>query len=399
MIRSFQATPICMLLAMAGCSGTTALDWDLRSGAPFDTSEAALQATSAPPQPDSRGIVSYPGYQVAVARRGDTVGSVAARLGLAPEELARYNALQVGDPLRAGEILALPTRVAAAGTATAPGAGPGTGGIIGGSGVDVTTIATTALDRVGSETPATGNQQVSGSQDAGGQVSGTEPKQHRVARGETAFSIARSYGVSTRALADWNGLGPDLAVREGQFLIIPTAAGPAPAPPLAITTEPGRGSPTPEPPSASLPLPDEKPAAASEPPKDMPASPDLGSDRTAATSTQMTMPVSGNIIRGYEKKKNDGIDISAPAGTPVKAAADGTVAAITTDTSGTPIVVIRHADGLLTVYAGVVAVTVEKGAAVKRGQGIAQVRSGDPAFVHFEVRQGVESVDPLPYLR
>ena len=388
MIRSFQATPICMLLAVAGCSGTTALDWDLRSGAPFDTSDAALQATSAPPQPDSRGLVSYPGYQVAVARRGDTVGSVAARLGLEAGDLARYNALQVGDPLRAGEILALPTRVAASGTATAPGAGPGTGGIIGGSGVDVTTIATTALDRVGSETPATANQQVSGNQ----------PVQHRVARGETAFSIARSYGVSTRALADWNGLGSDLAVREGQYLIIPTAAGPAPAP-LATTTEPGRGSPTPEPPSASRPLPDEKPAAASEPPKDTPASPDLGSDRTAATSTGMTMPVSGNIIRGYEKKKNDGIDISAPAGTPVKAAADGTVAAITTDTSGTPIVVVRHADGLLTVYAGVVAVTVEKGATVKRGQSIAQVRSGDPAFVHFEVRQGVESVDPLPYLQ
>lgn len=390
MIRSFHATPMLVAFAVAGCSGTTALDWDLRSGAAFDTSQAAQQATSAPPLPDSRGVVSYPGYQVAVARRGDTVTSVAARLGLGPGELASYNALQVTDPLREGEILALPTRIAAASTTTV--AGPGTGGVIGGS-VDVTTIATTALDRVGSDAPAPGAQV------SGAQVSGDEPVRHQVARGETAFSISRTYGVSARALADWNGLGSDLAVREGQYLIIPTAAGPAPTPPVVVATVPGAGSPTPEPPSASLPLPDEAPAKASDPPKDTPASPDLGAERTAATASRMTMPVSGNIIRGYEKKKNDGIDISAPAGTPVKAAADGTVAAITTDTSGTPIVVIRHADGLLTVYAGVEGVTLAKGAAVKRGQAIASVRRGDPAFVHFEVRQGVESVDPVPYLQ
>jgi murein DD-endopeptidase MepM/ murein hydrolase activator NlpD len=387
MIRSFHATPMLLLLAVAGCSSTTALDWDLRSGAAFDTSQAAQQATSAPPTPDSRGVVSYPGYQVAVARRGDTVASLASRLGLASEDVARYNALQPADPLREGEILALPTRVAAASVA-----GPGTGAVIGGSGVDVTTIATTALDRVGSEAPS------AGSQVSGGQVSGSEPARHRVARGETAFSISRTYGVSARALADWNGLGSDLAVREGQYLIIPTAAGPAPTT-VATNSVPGQGSATPAPPSASQPLPEEKPAKASEPPKDTPASPDLGSQRTAASSTKMAMPVSGNIIRGYVKKKNDGIDISAPAGTPVKAAADGTIAAITTDTSGTPIVVIRHAGGLLTVYAGVEGVTLAKGAAVKRGQTIAKVRRGDPAFVHFEVRQGVESVDPLPYLQ
>ena len=381
MIRSFPPLPMLVLLAVAGCSDTTALDWDLRSGTALDTSDAALQASGAPPQPDSRGVVSYPGYQVAVARRGDTVASVAARLGLGADELARFNALQPADTLREGEILSLPSRVA-----SAEAAGPGTGGIIGGA-VDVTTIATTALDRVGPDSPSTGAKS-----------GGAEPAQHRVQRGETAFSIARTYGVSARALADWNGLGSDLVVREGQYLIIPTASGPAPIAEPAPTV-PGEGSPTPEPPSASQPLPEETPQKASEPAKDTPVSPDLGSDRTAASSTQMTMPVSGNIIRGYVKKKNDGIDISAAAGTPVKAAADGTVAAITTDTSGTPIVVIRHADGLLTVYAGVEGVTLAKGAAVKRGQTIAKVRSGDPAFVHFEVRKGVESVDPLPYLQ
>jgi murein DD-endopeptidase MepM/ murein hydrolase activator NlpD len=36
---------------------------------------------------------------------------------------------------------------------------------------------------------------------------------------------------------------------------------------------------------------------------------------------------------------------------------------------------------------------------VKRGQVIATVRAGNPAFLHFEVRKGVDSVDPMPYLQ
>ena len=77
----------------------------------------------------------------------------------------------------------------------------------------------------------------------------------------------------------------------------------------------------------------------------------------------------------------------------------GTVAAITKNTEGVPIVVIRHADNLLTVYGGIDGVTVAKGATVKRGQSIAKVRTGNPAFVHFEVRQGFDSVDPMKYLQ
>ena len=42
---------------------------------------------------------------------------------------------------------------------------------------------------------------------------------------------------------------------------------------------------------------------------------------------------------------------------------------------------------------------VAKGDKVARGQAIAVVRSGNPAFLHFEVRRGVDSVDPMPYLQ
>ncbi len=375
------------MAALGACSNTGGtfmdeLDWDLRSGTgALDTTDAARVATEDKPNADARGVISYPGYQVAVARRGDTVASVASRVGISADELARYNALNPNDALRDGEVIALPRRVA--------DTGGNTGALIGGaSPVDVTSIATTALDRVGPSAPA-----------AAPTPSGQEPVRHRVARGETAFSIARTYNISARALADWNGLGTDLAVREGQYLIIPTASGEAPPLATDVVVAPGAGSPTPEPPSAKKPLPDEKPEKAAEKPKETPPSPDLGTDRTAASASAFAMPVSGKIIRGYAKKKNEGIDIAAAAGTSVKAAADGTVAAITQNTDQTPIIVLRHADNLLTVYAGVDGIKVKKGDKVSRGQGIAAVRAGDPAFVHFEVRRGVDSLDPMTFLK
>ena len=200
------------------------------------------------------------------------------------------------------------------------------------------------------------------------------------------------------ALAEWNGLGPDLALREGQYLLIPT-----PAPEAAVEVAsldpieaPGSGSVTPVPPSASQPLPQEdtRTAAAA-----APAAEPLRESQTAASDTaRLRMPVQGRIIRTYQKGQNDGIGISASAGTAVTAADDGTVAAITRDTDQVPILVVRHEGNLLTVYAGVDQIAVKKGDTVKRGQKIAVVRAATPPFLHFEVREGFESVDPGPYL-
>jgi murein DD-endopeptidase MepM/ murein hydrolase activator NlpD len=267
----------------------------------------------------------------------------------------------------------------------------------------VTTIASTALDRVDGSGAVVG--QTIGA--ASTTVAADEPLRHQVKRGETAFTIARTYNVSAKALADWNGLGPDLVVREGQYLIIPTGAAAATEPEVVETVEtvaaPGTGSPTPQPPSADEPLPDEEtvPAAQAEAEAEeaKPESPELAEERTEASAADFAMPTDGKIIRPYSKGSNDGIDIAAPAGTAVRAAAAGSVAAITADTSGTPIIVLRHDGGVLTVYAGVDGVTVAKGDTVARGQTIAKVKAGDPAFLHFEVRIGAESADPMGYLQ
>lgn len=371
------------LVLTAACDNLPG-DFDLRGkigDSAYDTSDAARSAAANRPTPDDRGIISYPNYQVAVARRGDTLGKLAERIDMSVADLARFNGMRPDDPLRDGEIVALPYKV------EEPKSGP----IRPTQDRDITEIAGRAIDN-SAATPVTTSELPP-------VQTGEEPVRHQVARGETAFTISRLYNVNVRALADWNGLDKEFTVREGQYLLIPTARDTAQAAP-EVTPEPGQGSPTPTPPSAAKPLPQETPVAASKP-VETPASPDLGKEqtKTPSSSARMLMPVSGSVIREYKKGRNDGIDIGASAGTAVKAAKAGTVAAITANADQVPIVVIKHPDNLLTVYANVSDIAVKKGQSVSRGQALGKVAAGDPAFLHFEVRDGFESVDPLPYVR
>lgn len=343
-------------MALAGCEKP--LDLDLRSlGRGFSTT-AAAQQVSARPQPDARGVISYETYQVALARRGDTVRSVALRLGVDPAALARHNAVSPETALREGELLALPTRIAAGQPAT--------------TGVTTATLP-----------------------------GGAEPLRHQVNTGETAFSIARLYDVPVQALAEWNGLSGDMTVRPGQTLLVPVAGGAQPAP---ATSQPGEGSATPIPPSSTTALPAETTtpvataAAAAAAPAVAPAPAPETTQASQPPAARMVMPVTGAIIREYAPGRNEGIDISAPAGSSVKAADAGSVAAITRDTSGAQIVVLRHSGGLMTVYVNVDDLTISNGATVQRGQTIGKVAAGDPPALHFEIRNGMKSVDPGDYL-
>lgn len=371
---------------VAGCEGQ--LDYDLRGqiGA-FNTTEAAQSVKTAPrPKPDARGVISYPNYQVAVARSGDSVAELSNRIGLPAGEVARFNGLNPDTPLRKGEVLALPSRVAESSS---------------GGSVDIAALAGSAIDQAPDTTPVeTTTLAPASSAKPVAKPTGPEPVRHKVARGETAYTVSRLYQVPVKALAEWNGLGSDFAVREGQYLIIPVKDQSAPsgaaaaAASAAAVTKPGSGSPTPTPPSATAPLPDEEVAAKAPEPEAVEVA-----EPTQASGAAMTMPVSGKIIRTYKKGKNDGIDIAAAAGSAVVAADKGTVAAITADADQVPIIVVRHKDNLLTVYANVENIEVNKGDRVKRGQKLAQLRSGDDAYVHFEVRTGFDSVDPTPYLK
>ncbi len=387
-MRNFpRSTPLIVGMAVALAACDRPLDLDMRGafGNAPSTAEAARNATAPRPQPDARGIISYPGYQVAVAERGDTVGSLARRIGANPAEIAAFNGVQTGDPLRKGEVIALPRRV------TEPDGGP----IKPPSDVDINELADGAIRRADAQSVETTELEPAA------QV-GAEPVRHKVERGETAFSIARLYDVSIRSLADWNGLGSDFAVREGQHLLIPVALPGESTDPFdpsdtPAVTAPGAGSPTPTPPSASKPLPPEDTVPAAEPVETV-AAPDLGKTETRPSTARMAFPINGDIIREYARGKNDGIDISGSPGASVKAADAGTVAAITEDTNGIPIIVVKHSGNLLTVYSNVDGVTVAKGDSVSRGQKLAEIRSEGASALHFEVRDGFDSVDPMTYL-
>ncbi len=378
--RARLMAPLLAALAVTGCA--EGFDFDFRSS-PIADADASRRPTEPRPPVDERGVISYPGYQVAVAQRGDTPATIAGRLGIPAPELASFNGLPEGVVLSGGEVLALPRRVAE----------PSGGGPIAPGSVDIATLAGAAIDRAsGTEGPPA--------------ISGRQPIRHEVARGETAYTIARAYDIPVRALAEWNGLGPDLEVREGQFLMIPVVQGvsaeaevaAAPSEGAIDATPPGVGSRVPEPPSAATPLPEPEPEATPEIVAEAEAAtPDLSEDRTEASGdARLRAPVSGAVVRAFEAGVNEGVDFAADAGTPVAAAAGGTVAAITEDTDGVPILVLRHAGSLLTVYANIGDLSVQKGDTVSAGQTIATVREG--GILHFEVREGFEAADPVEYL-
>ena len=379
--------------ALTAC-GDQPFDVDFRGlTGGFSTAEAAVNATTDRPKADTRGVISYPNYQVVVANRGDTLTDVAKRLDIDPAELSKFNGVGADVPLRKGEIIALPSRVTEPSALTGLSSEP----------VDVTALAGNAINNSPDTTPVTTAElPASGTSTP----TGVEPIRHKVERGETAFTVARLYQVSAKSLAEWNGLGSDFAVREGQFLLIPVAKQNPPSKQTeqAKVEAPGEGTLTPTPPSAATPLPKndvEAPATQTAAKAAEPVKPvaDVGKQSAPAKVAKMTYPVSGSIIRAYSKGKNEGINIKGGAGTAVKAADGGSVAAITKSGDGVPIIVVRHPDNLLTVYANVTDVKVQKGDSVRRGQAIASLRTGDNAYVHFEVRNGFDSVDPLPFLQ
>jgi murein DD-endopeptidase MepM/ murein hydrolase activator NlpD len=115
---------------------------------------------------------------------------------------------------------------------------------------------------------------------------------------------------------------------------------------------------------------------------------------------------SGEVISRFGPKPgglyNDGVNIAAREGTPVLAAADGTVAYAGKELKGFGnLILIRHANGWISAYAHNESLLVAKGDVVRHGQPIARVgKSGDVERpqLHFELREETDAVDPLLYL-
>jgi murein DD-endopeptidase MepM/ murein hydrolase activator NlpD len=214
---------------------------------------------------------------------------------------------------------------------------------------------------------------------------------HRARSGETAYSVARRYGVDASAVIAANNLIPPFDLYEGQRLVIPGASSQptsgAAAPP---TPQPSNQQPTARATGAPADAVGQTTALA------RPNAP----RREAGT---FEWPVEGSVISEFGPKGggryNDGINIAAPMGTPVRAAESGVVAYAGNEVRGFGnMLLLKHPNGWVTAYAHNQELLVQRGERVRRGQIIARVGSSgsvDRPQLHFEVRQGKQAVDPM----
>ncbi len=124
----------------------------------------------------------------------------------------------------------------------------------------------------------------------------------------------------------------------------------------------------------------------------------------------LSMPVEGRKSSDYGYRRNPysglwrfhaGVDIAAPGGTPIRAAADGTVTRAGWSGGYGNYTCLAHQDGLSTCYAHQSQILVRPGQRVRRDEVIGRVGTTGAStgnHLHFEVRRNGEPTDPLPYL-
>jgi murein DD-endopeptidase MepM/ murein hydrolase activator NlpD len=207
---------------------------------------------------------------------------------------------------------------------------------------------------------------------------------HSVVKGDTLYSIARRYGVAVGALVSANRLASDrITLRVGQRLVIP-AAGVGPA--RALVARSARSAADPGPRARSWRAPIDFVLAV----------PDFAD----ALST-FEWPADGSVSSAFGRRRSGwhrGIDIRAPHGEPILAAAAGVVVVAGVEPRYGRVLKIEHEYGFTTVYAHNDENLVKIGDWVTPGQRIARVgRTGRATnyHVHFEIRRDGRVYNPL----
>jgi lipoprotein NlpD len=224
------------------------------------------------------------------------------------------------------------------------------------------------------------------------------PGYYIVRRGDTLYSIALENGADYRELAQWNGLDDPARIHIGQALRVtppeggavqigrPTIIGRIESRPL----ESRPVTPAPVTPATPQPKPQESPKLQAK--VAVPA---------AAGASEFIWPVKGKVIAGFSEPRSKGIDIDGKVGDPVVAAAAGRVTYIGSGIPGLgKLVVIKHDNGYITVYAHNRDIVVKEQQSVAQGQKIAVLGASDAdrPKLHFQIRKGAAAVDPLRYL-
>jgi lipoprotein NlpD len=219
---------------------------------------------------------------------------------------------------------------------------------------------------------------------AGGAPVATADAFYTVRRGDTLYSIALDNGADYRELAQWNSIDDPARIKVGQALRV------KPPESRAVIGRPaiiGR--------IESRPLETRTAIAPQETPKLGPKPP------LAVGPVEFIWPVKGKVIAGFAEPRSKGIDIDGKLGDPVVAAAPGRVTYIGNGIAGLgKLVVIKHDNGFITVYAHNRDILVKEQQSVARGQKIAELGASDAdrPKLHFQIRKGAAAVDPMRYL-
>ncbi|MCL2338507.1 MAG: LysM peptidoglycan-binding domain-containing M23 family metallopeptidase [Proteobacteria bacterium] len=288
---------------------------------------------------------------------------------------------------------------------------------------------------------------------AGQKLKLPDARYHVVAVGDTLYSISRAHSVDLNSLAQTNELREPYTLVVGQKLKLPATIGAAqstaqstdnaqPTLPPVTTVSIIKPSPkdvasaapvTPAPmygavppsaeatggkPPTNVTTPQTAAAGASNaarhPAPNITVTPSVSGGNvdklprvTGRASTKFSWPVSGKIVSDFGAKKNglynDGINISAPIGTPVRAAENGVVAYAGNELKGMGnLVIIQHTGGWMTVYAHMDTMNVKRGTPVSVGDKIGTVgQTGkvDSPQLHFEIRNGTKAYNPRTQMK
>ena len=233
------------------------------------------------------------------------------------------------------------------------------------------------------------------------------PNEYRVQSGDTLYGVGRLFDVSVNRLVKLNNLRPPYVISQGQVLRLPSPSSPSSSP-SSRSSSPKREGGAAQAQSVKRNegenvVPSRKPVLQ----KASAARPKLP-DKTPKRSgnAKFMRPVEGTVLSSYGPKKdglhNDGINIKAPRGAPVRSAENGVAVYTGNELEGYGnLVLVRHEGGWMSAYAHLDKILIKRGDTLRRGQSLGTVGSSgqvDSPQLHFEIRRGTKAVDPQKYL-
>jgi lipoprotein NlpD len=238
------------------------------------------------------------------------------------------------------------------------------------------------------------------------------PQTYVVRPQDTLYSIAWRHDLDFRDLARWNNIGGDFHIAIGQVLLLGPGVTPpresAPRESAPRASAPGdsapRSAPAPEAPQSGKPRPlpevplSPSPRNTAPPPRASSGRETQEVPRTLSAASRWVWPT--DAVGAPRPVPSGGILLSGRLGQDVRAASAGRVVYTGSGLRGYGnLIIIKHADSLLSAYAHNREMLVHDGQEVAAGQVIAHMGEGSEhaAILYFELRQNGRPIDPLPF--